>query len=232
MWLTGIVRKRRVDECDCQDAHNLHLLGVLGVLGPTTITVLTFLDRLTPWLAGVLNFRVRIITAAILTAGLLVIVVIIVFQKHALGRPQVLHHSYRKKERLGAKIVILPLLITFSMSLYSLRFLYGQGGSLQGQVLGASDAPVKGAKVDVVNLDKESVCERIEETDTLGRFVVDIVSSRGRPAYWSLTCPSESLPKLEKFPDTLVGVLASSRGANEKNLKSDQVSLHLICPGN
>lgn len=221
-------------DCDCPDkmARNTSLVEALTGLGALTALLLTLINQISPEIvAAIVGFRIRIIVLVALALALLTAATLVVFLKHTPKRDQKKHYSYPRPQRLRAKFAFIPLLILFLISVYSLRFLRGHNGSVQGLVLGPNNIPVTGAKVDVVNLDRESVCARIAETDSLGRFVVDVISSpKGRPVYWSITCPSESVPRFEKFEGKLVDGLARTEVPNETPAVGDEVVLNLACP--
>src|SRR5215212_6943296 len=74
--------KETVLECDCSDHSSESLLGKVSLVLSVCVASASFLDRLTPTFAGMLNFRFRIIASIMFVAILLILAWKVSVSKH------------------------------------------------------------------------------------------------------------------------------------------------------
>jgi hypothetical protein len=178
---------------------------------PPFLTVVAYFDRLTPAFAGVLNFKIRIVTSLLILTALMYYSIRIVSAKHTNCKlslhAESTHYSFPKTERLLAKLLTPVLLVTLLFSAVAIRNFLGWRGSIQGKLISADGAPLQEYAVDLLNLDNISVTTHAATTDNRGIFVIDLLPSGGAPAYLLATSPDGRCSKVQSISKSSFEVL-------------------------
>jgi hypothetical protein len=181
-----------VIECNCSKNSKANLISLVSGLLSLFATAFAFFDHLTPIFAGVFDFRWRILASILLLGIALFFTIRMMWLKHSAPGSVVgsnlLHFSYDKNHRFGAKLILLPLVLAFVVSIYHIKYWFGASTIIQGQVLDSFNKALQDVRVEALNLDKSLIHKekRPEFTSSEGFFVIDIKDC-GRLAFLRFT---------------------------------------------
>jgi hypothetical protein len=226
---------KSVIECDCGDHPEASPLAAAASILTFAISTGGAVDRFTPFFAGVLNFRLRIIIAIVVLFVFSLVAFWVATKKHrssSVGTDgpmlvEFLHFTYKRKLRRSAIVagLIASAMLVFSLS--DLRFFKGHNGSVQGKTIGADGREIEGMIVDALNLDEESVANHAASSDSRGVFVLDLMPEKGRAAYVSVR--SSNCYRLQRTDRQFDRYVVSTTEGSANEHPSAELILHVPC---